>query len=241
MELQRNRVYNIDCRVGLKLMLAQGMNVDCVITDPPYLTGYNSRRRKNKADRFCQKIQGDNNPQLIVDVVPLLYEVMKPNTALYMFCGSTHVDFFIEQIKRCFKIKNIIVWDKGNRTAGDLQAMYARRYEFIIYANKGRALFNDGMPRYEDIWRFPRVSGKELIHQNQKPISLISRMVLQHTLEGQLILDAFMGSCATAIAARKLNRDYIGFETDDDYYGVGTARLQAEQAQMSFLYGREVA
>jgi len=240
MELQRNRIYNMDCRVGLKAMLSQDMKADCVITDPPYLTGYNSRRRKNNTDRFCRRIQGDDDPKLIAEVIPLLYEVMKPNTPLYMFCGPTYIDFFIGQIKKCFNVKNIIVWDKCNRTAGDLCAQYGRSYEFIIYANKGRALFNDGMPRYDDIWRFPRVSGKEQIHQNQKPIELLSRIILQHTRQGQLILDAFMGSCATARAASRLDRDYIGFEIDDGYFDLGTSRLKAEQAQMSFLYGKEV-
>lgn len=239
MELQRNNIYNMDCRKGINAMLNQGMSVDCVITDPPYLTGYCSRRRKNKRDRFCRKIQGDNDPKLIYDVIPLLYDVMKNNTPLYMFCGSANIEFFTSQVKRCFNVKNLIVWDKGNHTGGDLQAMYGRRYEFIIYANKGRALFNDGMPRYDDLWAFDKVSGKEQIHQNQKPIELLSRMILQHTKPNDLILDPFMGSCATARAAYRHDRDYIGFEIDDGYYDSGTAALLNDNVQMSFLYGKE--
>lgn len=238
MELQRNNVYKMDCRIGIKAMLEQGMYVDCVITDPPYLTGYCSRRRKNKQDRFCRKIQGDDEPELIADIIPLLYDVMKDNTPLYMFCGSTNIEFFMPQVKRCFNVKNLIVWDKGNHTGGDLQAMYGRRYEFIIYANKGRAMFNAGMPRYDDLWAFDKVSGKEQIHQNQKPIKLLSRMILQHTQPNDLILDPFMGSFATARAAYRHDRDYIGFETDDGYYSSGTMALLNEKAQMSLLYGR---
>ena len=241
MELQRNNIYNMDCRIGITAMLEQGLYADCVITDPPYLMGYCSRRRKNKQDRFCRKIQGDDEPKLIADIVPLLYDVMKDNTPLYMFCGSSNIDFFVLQVKRCFNVKNLIVWDKGNHTAGDLQAMYGRRYEFIIYANKGRALFNDGMPRYEDIWAFNKVNGKEQIHQNEKPVQLLTRIVLQHTKPNNLILDPFMGSCATAIAASKLKRDYIGFEIDDGYFDLGTTRLQAEQAQLTFQHGWETA
>ena len=78
---------------------------------------------------------------MIIDIIPLLYDVMKDDTPLYMFCGSDKVDFFKQQIEKRFIVKNIIVWDKGNHTAGDLEAQYGKRYEFIIYANKGHAKF----------------------------------------------------------------------------------------------------
>ena len=167
--------------------------------------------------------------------MPLLYEVLKDNAPLYMFCGSDKVDFFKQQVEKYFTVKNIIVWDKGNHTAGDLEAQYGKRYEFIIYANKGRAPFMDGMPRYDDIWQYNRVVGNEQIHQNQKPIELLARIIRQHTKEGDLILDPFMGSFATAVAAYKLQRDFIGFEIDDDYYTSGQKRLDATMSQMSIF------
>lgn len=177
-----------------------GVLVDCVITDPPYLIEYKTRRRQDKDHKFCKAIKNDDNPQLIIDLIPLLYDVMKDNSPLYMFCGSDKVDFFKTEIEKYFTVKNLIVWDKGNHTAGDLEAQYGKRYEFIIYANKGRAPFNPEMPRYEDIWKFNKVSCKEQIHQNQKPTDLLSRIIRQHTREGDLILDTFGGSCATAVA-----------------------------------------
>ena len=146
-------------------------------------------------------IQGDDNPKLIIDLLPLLHSVMKDNTPLYMFCGSEKIDFFKAETEKYFTVKNVIVWDKGNHTAGDLEAQYGKRYEFIIYANKGRAKFNSNKPRYDDIWYFPRVAGDKQIHQNQKPTDLISRIINQHTKRGDLILDAFMGSFTTAVSA----------------------------------------
>lgn len=220
---------------GFTRNVAGGVRVDCVITDPPYLTEYATHRRKDKGHKFCKAIQNDDNPQLIVDLVPLLYDVMKDNTPLYMFCNSDKVDFFKQEIEKRFTVKNIIVWDKGNHTAGDLEAQYGKRYEFIIYANKGRAKFVDGAPRYEDIWKFARVSWKEQIHQNQKPTDLLSRIINNHTQKGDLILDPFAGSCATAVAAHRLKRDYIGFEIDDEYYAAGTNWLAAEKSQISIF------
>lgn len=137
--------------------------------------------------------------------------------------------------KLILSAKNLIVWDKGNHTAGDLGAQYGKRYEFIIYANKGRAPFQPDMPRLEDIWHFPKVAGKEQIHQNQKPTNLLSQIINQHTKEGDLILDPFAGSCSTAVAAYRLKRDYIGFEIDPVEYAAGTKWLDAVRSQMSIF------
>lgn len=114
-------------------------------------------------------------------------------------------------------------------------AQYGKRYEFIIYANKGRAPFQPDMPRLEDIWHFPKVAGKEQIHQNQKPTNLLSQIINQHTKEGDLILDPFAGSCSTAVAAYRLKRDYIGFEIDPVEYAAGTKWLDAVRSQMSIF------
>lgn len=152
-----------------------------------------------------------------------------------MFCCSEKIDFFKREIEKYFTIKNIIIWDKGNHTAGDLEAQYGKRYEMLIYANKGRAKFNDDKPRYDDIWYYPRVTGTAQIHQNQKPTDLISRIIKQHTKQGDLILDTFMGSCATAVSAYNLNRKFIGFESDEEYYSLGVGWLNAVQNQLSLF------
>lgn len=235
MTIDRNHIYNMDCLDGIRDMLRGGVRVDCVITDPPYLINYQTHRRQDKDHKFCKAIQNDDNPQLIIDLVPLLYDVMKDNTPLYMFCGSDKVDFFKQEVEKCFTVKNLIVWDKGSHTAGDLGAQYGKRYEFIIYANKGRAPFQPDMPRLEDIWHFPKVAGKEQIHQNQKPTNLLSQIINQHTKEGDLILDPFAGSCSTAVAAYRLKRDYIGFEIDPVEYAAGTKWLDAVRSQMSIF------
>lgn len=212
-----------------------GVQVDCIITDPPYLINYKSNHRQNKDHKFCTTIKNDDNPQLIIDLIPLLYQVLKDNAPLYMFCGSDKIDFFKQQVEKYFTIKNIIVWDKGNHTAGDLEAQYGKRYEFIIYANKGRAFFNPTAKRFDDIWHFNRVSGNEQIHQNQKPTDLLSRIINQHTKRGDLILDPFAGSCSTMVSAYRLKRDYLGFEIDDDYYKSGTDWLNREKSQFSIF------
>lgn len=64
---------------------------------------------------------------------------------------------------------------------------------------------------------------------------IIARIIKQHTKPHDLILDPFMGSCSTAVAAHKLQRDFVGFELDKDEYDAGVKRLNAERAQVSIF------
>jgi site-specific DNA-methyltransferase (adenine-specific) len=111
-----------------------------------------------------------------------------------------------------------------NWSAGDLQAAYGRQYEFLILANKGRRKFNG--KRYSDIWSFPRVVGKNQLHQNQKNLQLIERAVLAHSNEGETVFDGFLGSGTTAVAAKRLNRNFIGCELDGKHYNTTLERLK---------------
>lgn len=233
--LELNKIYNMDCLYGMRLMKEQGIKVDCVITDPPYLIDYKTNHRKDKGHKFCKVIENDNNPQLIKDLIPLLYDVMKDDSPLYMFCGCDHIDFFLQEVKRLFTVKNVIVWDKGNHTAGDLEAQFGKRYEFIIYANKGRAVFNADAKRLTDIWRVARITGNEQIHQNQKPVDLIAKILNIHSKESDLVFDPFMGSGTTAVACHKLKRRYIGFELDKEYFDLANQRLEKAKNQISIF------
>jgi site-specific DNA-methyltransferase (adenine-specific) len=66
------------------------------------------------------------------------------------------------------------------------------------------------------------------IHEAQKPLSLIEFLISLTTREGQIVLDPFMGSGTTAVAARRLNRRFIGFEIVPEFHQRATKRLALE-------------
>lgn len=214
-------IYNKDCISGMKSIPNE--TVDCIVTDPPYLMRYKSGRRKNRSHKFCNEIIGDNDEDLIKNYISESYRILKPNTALYMFCNANNIEKFKIEIEKYFTVKNIIVWVKNNHTSGDLIAQYGKKYEFIIYANKGRCPICG--KRISDVWEFPKVSGKNLIHQNQKPVDLIRQCIEKSTDEGCLVFDGFMGSGTTAIAAIDTNRHYLGYELDREYYHILQNRI----------------
>ncbi|MDN5612405.1 MAG: site-specific DNA-methyltransferase, partial [Staphylococcus equorum] len=100
---------------------------------------------------------------------------------------------------------------------------FGRIYEIIFLVVKGVNHFNG--KRLTDVWEFDRVSGKKQLHQNQKPLDLIKQCIEKHSDDGDLVFDGFVGSGTTAIACKELNRNYIGFELDKDYYDIAIERI----------------
>ena len=213
---------NGDCLELMKDILDN--SIDLIVTDPPYLINYKTNYRKNKEHDFCTVIKNDNNPELIRDYIKECYRIMKDNTAMYMFCNCDNVDYFKQELENAgFKIKNMIIWVKNNWTAGDLQAQFGKQYEIIFLVNKGRCVFNG--KRITDVWNFNRVVGKNQLHQNQKPIDLLTQCIEKHSKENDTIFDGFMGSGSTGVACKNLNRNFIGIELDETYFNIAKERI----------------
>ncbi|SQG53158.1 DNA-methyltransferase [Streptococcus pyogenes] len=229
--IEIDKIYNIDV---LELMSEiDNESVDLIVTDPPYLIDYKTNRRQDKQHKFSKTILNDNNPELVKSYIKECYRILKDNTAMYMFCSFDKIDFFKKEIDKYFNIKNIIIWEKNNHTAGDLEAQFGKKYEMLILANKGRRLFNGD--RLTDVWRFNRVSSDKLIHQNQKPIELIKRCIIKHSDAGDVIFDGFMGSGTTAVACIDTDRHFIGSEIDGEYFGIAQKRIKRHNSQISLF------
>ena len=221
--------YHGDCITKMRELIDDDIKVDLIISDPPYLMKYKTNYRVNKTHDFCSCIPNDDNPELIENFISLSYDILKNNTAFYCFCNQNKIDFFKATIEKFFKIKNIIVWVKNNWTAGDLQAAFAKQYEFIILANKGRCPIQG--KRITDVWNFNRVSGKSQLHQNQKPTDLIELCLEKHSRPGDLVLDPFMGSGTTGVACLNKNRNFIGIELNKSYIDIARKRIKERKIE----------
>ena len=218
-------------------------SVDLIVTDPPYLMDYKTGRRNGKADKydvnrenvvhkFSTVIDGDNDPELISKYITECYRILKNDSALYMFCNSNKVAYFVNELEKYFTMRNIIVWVKNNHTAGDLVHAFGKKHEFIILVNKGNAKIR-GL-RLSDVWEYDKVVGKSQLHQNQKPVALLKQCILKHSDEGQVVFDGFGGSGSTGIAARELQRGFIIVEKDEEYYNVAVERFAEKENLLDF-------
>jgi site-specific DNA-methyltransferase (adenine-specific) len=84
-----------------------------------------------------------------------------------------------------------------------------------------------------NVLRVPSLKGnskEKCGHPSQKPVDLIEKLVLCSTDEGDLVLDPFLGSGTTAVAAKKLNRQWLGIEKNAEYVRIARSRLTRESS-----------
>lgn len=222
-------IFNMDC---LKLLKSLDDNsIDLILTDPPYGIDYrNNRRNKNGKIKTEDGIANDgkNNIDFLSEVIKECFRVLKDGRHFYWFGRfDALVKQAIEIQNAGFIIKNELIWLKNNHGTGDLKYSYAPKHESIIYAvkkeNKNSKLFplqklEDGITRHNNILEYDKVSKKDMIHDHQKPLDLLGFLIKKSTLEGETVLDIFLGSGNTIKAAHKLNRKAIGSELDKDMF-----------------------
>jgi site-specific DNA-methyltransferase (adenine-specific) len=144
-------------------------------------------------------IRNEDLPNLFL----ALYRVLRRNSHLYLFCDA-ETAFVAKPAgeEAGFKFWKPLVWDKQKIGMG---YHYRARYEFVLFFEKGkRRLVDLGVP---DVLSFPRVRGG---YPTEKPVELIRTLVRQSSARGGLIVDPFMGSGSTAVAAANEGRDFVG-------------------------------
>jgi DNA modification methylase len=87
----------------------------------------------------------------------------------------------------------------------------------------------------KSIWNFPAVSAKSVGHPAPFPVELPHRLIQLYTYEGEVVLDPFMGSGQTAIAALLDNRDYAGYEIESRYVRLAEKRIQQFRREFKSL------
>lgn len=205
--LEINKVYNMDCIEGMKHMADNSVNF--TLTDIPY----NAANRESNGLRNLDKEQAD------VITFPLdtfLQEVYRvTNGAVCIFCGKEQ----FSEIYAFFASKpgtvRPIVWEKTNPSPMNGQYVYLSGVELAVWFKKsGSKTFNAHCKN--TVFHFP--NGKRNIHPTQKNLKLFEELIKDNSNEGDLVFDACMGGGTTAIAAKNLNRNYLGFELNQGYY-----------------------
>lgn len=212
----RNRIIQGDSLDELR-QLPSG-SVDAIITDPPFGIDHQPHRRADGSR--LDKIAGDAAPPIWF--LPEAYRVLKDGGAMLCF-----VRYDVEAAWRWgirlagFRPRAQIVWDKGCHGMGDTRSDWAPQHENIVFATKGRFVFPGKRPG--TVLRRRRVTGRE--HPHEKPIELMRELIAAITRPGDLVLDPFLGSGATACAAYELGRRFVGIELEAMYVALAESRL----------------
>ena len=199
--------------------LMNGKKADMVFTDPPYGMNFQSNFRE-KTPQFS-KIKNDDK---ILDIAPILFFLMKDNSPAYVCTRWDLYPIWFNQMADCFNIKNCIVWYKKGGGLGDLKNSYLPNHEFIIVGHKGNSPLTG--KRHSDVWEIGRDGVNDYKHPTQKPVKLSSFAMQNHSDNNGLIVDLFLGSGSTMVAAHQLNRKCYGMEIDPKYCQVIVNRMR---------------
>lgn len=188
-------------------------SVDLVVTDPPYESlekhrkiGTTTRLKVSKAssNQWFEIFPNERFESLLTEI----YRVLKKNSHFYLFCDQETM-FVIKPIaeKVGFKFWKPIIWDKVSIGMG---YHYRARHEYILFFEKGkRKLSNLGTA---DILECKRVYRG---YPTEKPVPLIETLISQSSSIGEVVIDPFFGSGSTLVAAKNLERSYLGADISD--------------------------
>jgi len=211
-QTKNKALFGVDCMEELK-KIPDG-TVDCIITDPPWGVNFQSAR-ENGNPGFDTGIE--ETKKLLMDVFAELKRVAKNNAHVYVFYPTTYHCEFQNIIKQFFDLAPVpLIWVKNNHAPCDFKTKYASKYETIFFARgengKARELNNPCSP---NVLNFALPVDRW--HDCQKPGDLLTYLISNSTAPHETILDPFMGSGSTMLAAKKANRHYIGFELNAAY------------------------
>ncbi len=210
------QLYLGDCLDVMDKLINEGVPVDCLITDPPYGMSYKSPSELHKV------IHNDDNLDWLEPFARKAYDLLSDNAHGYVFCSHHHVERFKTTLSSVFDYKNILIWEKNTVGLNDFLTNYGPKYEMIIYFSKGKRYLNG--KREPNIFRY--IKPKNELHPTQKPVDLIEYLISKSTHKGELILDPFMGSGTTGVAAKRLHRRFIGIEIDQAYFSIAKNRIE---------------
>ena len=246
--LQLNKLYNMDCLEGMKLI--PDNIIDLVVTDPPYkiISGgvtiqpnknepkgiFNRRdKRKDRSDNARNGKMFNENDIKFSDWLPEIFRILKDATHFYVMCNDRNMQEMLNESKKVgFKLVNILVWKKNNCTPN---RYYMKNAEFVLLFRKGKAITINNVGTKQCLEINNIIGNKQ--HPTEKPIELMKTYIENSSIENQIVLDPFMGSGTTAIAAMNTKRNFIGFELDKDYCDIANKRIEAAQAQQTIFEG----
>ena len=182
-------------------------------------------------------------------------EKMKDNATIWI-SGTMHNIFSVGQIliELDFKILNVITWEKNNPPPNFSCRFFTHSTEQIIWARKKEKVphyFNyelmkqlNGDKQMKDVWKLPAIAPWEKTcgkHPTQKPLSVLTRLILASTKPNAWILDPFTGSSTTGIAANLANRRFLGIDQEEDFLRISKNRkLEIENPKTAATYKQKI-
>ncbi|MBB1248590.1 site-specific DNA-methyltransferase [Rhizobium sp. G21] len=263
-----NSIIKGDCVAALEAL--PDKSVDVIFADPPYnlqLGGALHRPDQSLVDacddEWDQFASFEAYDAFTRAWLLACRRVLKPHGTIWVI-GSYHNIFRVGATLQDmnFWILNDIVWRKTNPMPNFKGRRFQNAHETMIWASRDQnaksytfnydamKAANDDVQMRSD-WLFPICSGGERlkgddgkkVHPTQKPEALLARVIMASTKPGDVILDPFFGSGTTGAVAKRLGRNFVGIEREQDYIDAASARIAAVQplgsAELTVMTGKK--
>jgi site-specific DNA-methyltransferase (adenine-specific) len=220
-------------------------SVDLIFADPPYNlsndgTTCHSGRQVSVNKAAWDRSQGfEADYQFHFNWINACYRVLKPNGTLWI-SGTYHSIYACGHVlqQQGWHLINDITWFKPNAAPNLACRQFAASHETLLWAKKNKkakhafnySTLKDGVypsdilkkanKQMRSVWSISTPSSKEKKygkHPTQKPLALLTRIVMAASNEGDIILDPFCGSGTTGVAAISNSRSFIGIDNQADY------------------------
>lgn len=215
--------------------------VDFILSDIPYDLDLNGGGAHGD---FCtrKQIQSRKNSSLYFvsqgidyDKVFSEFERICKVVNICVFCSNKQIGRIMTWWEQRGYVATLLVWDKPNPIPLG-NGCYINNLKFIVYVREKGVTYNSlGYDMQLKTFRNQPPQAAQRIHETEKPVSLLQRLLLLHTSEGDVVFDAYAGSFSTAIACHNEKRKFIGCEILEKYFEPAMKRLRGAVAQKSLF------
>lgn len=205
-------------------------SIDLLITDPPYrITPKGSNGSAGgmmtKSIIRSGQVFEDN------DISPKEYayeffRILKDGSHCYIMTNQVNLQDMLNTFTNAgFNFTKSLIWNKCNKIVG---RFYMSQFEYILFFHKGygKQIKECGT---SDLLTFPNIKLKKAdgtnYHDTEKPVDLMKVLIRNSSDENDLVMDPFMGIGSTGIACAMLNRNFIGYEINKEYFDFASKRI----------------
>ena len=234
-------LYRGDCR---EIVPKLGGHFDMIFADPPYFLSNGGMSVYSGKSVCVNKGKWDKSNGHAEDSA-FNYEWLRvcreklTDAGTIWVCGTFHNIFSVANAltELDYRILNAITWQKTNPPPNLSCRFFTHSTEVVLWARKTKRVphyFNYDLMRklagnrqMTDVWRMPAIAPWEKTcgrHPTQKPLALVVRAILASTHVGERVLDPFVGSGTTGIAANLVGRNFVGIDSKRSYLDIAIAR-----------------